>query len=64
MHTGFPLWLSRVRKLLESMQMQVQSLASLSGLKDLELSGAVVEVADKTLIYRCCGCGVGQQLQL
>ena len=33
----FPLWLSRLTTQLASMRMQVQSLALLSGLKDLAL---------------------------
>ena len=32
--------------------------------KDLVLPRAMVWVADKAQIPRCCGCGVGQQLQL
>ena len=32
--------------------------------KDLALSWAVVQVTDAARIPRCCGCGVGQQLQL
>ena len=32
--------------------------------KDPELSRAVVWVADAAQIWRCYGCGVGQQLQL
>ena len=32
--------------------------------KDLVLPGAVVYVADAARIPSCCGCGVGQQLQL
>ena len=32
--------------------------------KDLALRRAVVWVADTALIPRCCGCGVGQWLQL
>ena len=42
------LWLSGLRTRLVSMKMWVQSLISLSGLR----------------IWRCCGCGVGQQLPL
>ena len=38
----FPLWLSGLRVELLSMRMQVGSLASLSGLKDLVLPLAVV----------------------
>ena len=37
-----PLWLSRLRIQLVSMRMQVRSLASVSGLKDLALPRAVV----------------------
>ena len=33
-------------------------------LKDLALPGAVVLVPDATRIWHCCGCGVGQKLQL
>jgi len=32
--------------------------------KDPELPGAVVWVTEAALILRCCGCGVGQWLQL
>ena len=32
--------------------------------KDPVLPQAVVKVADMALIWHCCGCGVGQQLQL
>ena len=32
--------------------------------KDPELLGAVVEVADESQILCCCGCGIGLQLQL
>ena len=32
--------------------------------KDLVLPWAVVYVADAALIPCCCGCGIGQQLQL
>ena len=32
--------------------------------KDQALPKAAVEVTDAALIWHCCGCGVGQQLQL
>ena len=32
--------------------------------KDLALLQAVVWVAEAAQIWHCCGCGVGQQLQL
>ena len=32
--------------------------------EDSALPQAVVQVTDATLILRCCGCGVGWQLQL
>ena len=32
--------------------------------KDLVLLQASVEVSDVACIWHCCGCGVGQQLQL
>ena len=32
--------------------------------KDPALPGAVVQVTDADQIPHCCGCGVGQQLQL
>ena len=32
--------------------------------KDPALPGAVVQVADAARIWHCCGCGVGQRLQL
>ena len=44
------------------MRKQVQSLASF--IKDLALLHAVVWVTNEAQIQRCCGCGVGQQLQL
>ena len=44
----FPLWCSELQTQLVSMRMWVQSLAPLSGLR----------------IWRCCGCGIGWQLQL
>ena len=42
----------------------VRSLAPLSRLKDLALLWAVVQATDTAWIWRCCGCGVGWQLQL
>ena len=33
-------------------------------IKDPVLPGAAVQVADAAWILHCCGCGVGQQLQL
>ena len=32
--------------------------------KNLALSSTVVYVKDTAQVLRCCGCGVGQQLQL
>ena len=32
--------------------------------KDLALLQAAMEVTDVARIWRCCGCGVGQQLHL
>ena len=46
------------------MRMQVSSLASLSGLKEPALPRAVEYVEGEAWIWRCCGCGVDQQLQL
>ena len=36
----------------------------LSGLRTWVLLQAVVQVTDVVQIWRCCGCGVGWQLQL
>ena len=46
------------------MRMQVRSLASLSGLGDLALPQAIVQVADMAWIWRCCGWGISRQLEL
>ena len=51
----FLLWLSRLRTQLVSMRIQVQFLALLSGLKDPELSQAVVWVKDLALLWLWCG---------
>ena len=32
--------------------------------KDPELPQSAVQIADGAWIQRCCGCGIGQQLQL
>ena len=42
------------------MKMWVQSLASLSGLR----IGITARVVDAARTWHCCGCGIGQQLQL
>ena len=34
------------------------------GVKDLALPSAMVKVSDKAWIWSCCGCVIGQQLQL
>ena len=47
------MWFSRLRTQLVSMRVQIQSLASLSGLR--------IHCCE---LWRCCGCGVGWQLQL
>ena len=57
----FLLWL-RIK--LVSIRIWVQSLASLSGFKDLALLQAVVQVTDTAQIWCCCGNSVGWQLQL
>ena len=63
MDQEFLLWLSRLRIQLVSMRMQVQSLASLSGLKDLALPQTVVQVTDMAQIWPCYS-GVDWQLHL
>ena len=59
----FLLLLSRLRTQLVSMRLQVWYLTSL-WVKGLALPWAVVQVTDLAQILHCCGCGVGQQLQL
>ena len=49
---------------LGTMKLRVWTLALLSGLKDLGLPWAVVQVADAAQIRHCCGSGAGQKLQL
>ena len=56
----FPLWLSGLRTQLASMRAQVQSLASLRGSR----VGCCCRLWCSSQIWRGCGCGVGQQLQL
>ena len=50
------------------MEMNLTSSHEVPGLtqwvKDLALPRVVVKVADVARIWRGCGCGVGQQLQL
>ena len=58
----FPSWLSGLRTQLGSMRMQVQSLASPSGLKDPTLSQDAVSIIDEAQILHCSGCGEGQPL--
>ena len=50
------MWLSWLRTLT---RMLVQSLASLSGVKDPVLPQAAVQVVDVAQIQCCCGSGVG-----
>ena len=60
----FPFWL----KGLKAWQSLFEDVGSILGLvqwdKDLALLQAAAEVADVIQIQSCCGCGVGQQLQL
>ena len=46
------------------MRVQVQSLASLSGLKDPALLQAEAQVTDAAWIWCCSGYGIGWWLQL
>lgn len=42
------------------MRMQVRSVASLSGFKDLVLPQAMVSVADVAQMWSCCSCGINK----
>ena len=58
----FLLWFIGLRTGPGTMTMQVRSLDSLSGLRDLVLPQAAVQVTDVAQIWGCCG--IGRQLQL
>ena len=60
---GVPTVAQCVKNLTSTMRMQVRSLALLSGLKDLVLPQAGVQVADAAEVWCCCGCGAGQKVQ-
>ena len=55
---GVPVMAQRVMNTTSIHKMQIGSLAPLSGLKDLALLRAVVEIADAAQMWWCCGCGV------
>ena len=60
----FLLWLSRLR----TQHSVCEDVGSIPGLtqwvKDLILQQAAAQITDLAQIWCCCGCGVGQQLQL
>ena len=60
----FPLWLSRLRNQ-HSVPKDTGSNPGLSvWLKDPALIQAAVQIADEVQIWHCCGCGVGQKLEV
>ena len=62
--TGLPVMMQWKRIQLGTMRLLVQPLASLSRLRIQHCHELRCKVADTAWIWHCCGCGVGQQLQL
>ena len=62
------IWVSTVAQQVANPISIHEDLGSIPGLdkwvKDLVMLWAVVWAADAAQVWSCCGCGVGQQLQL